>query len=110
MDETTTKIIKIKNIQITQSREKSFANTRRRDLEFEVGSHVFPWVTPLKGVTKFGKRGKLNPHFIRSFEILEKIRAFAYRLALPLELSRVHNVFHISMLCKSNPNPSHVLS
>ncbi|KAL5540567.1 hypothetical protein UlMin_045260 [Ulmus minor] len=63
----------------------------------------------MKGVMRFGKKGKLSPRYIGPFEILEKIGKFAYKLALPLELSTVHNIFHVSMLRKYISDPSHVL-
>ena len=80
-----------------------------RDLEFEVKDRVFLKLSPWKGVVRFEKRGKLNPHYIGPFEIVERIGPVAYRLDLLEEFSRVHNVFHISMLRKYIPNPSHVL-
>ena len=66
-------------------------------------------VAPQKGVIQFQKRGKLNPRYIGSFRILEKIGPIAYRLELPPELSRIHNVFHVSMLKKYVPDPFHIL-
>ena len=81
-----------------QSRQKSYADVRRRDLEFEVGDKVFLKVAPMKGVFRFGCKGKLSPCFMGPFEILERVGQVAYRLALPPVLSRVHNVFHVSML------------
>ena len=80
-----------------------------RDLEFEVEDRVFLKLSPWKGVVRFGKRGKLNPRYIGPFEIVERIGPVAYRLDLPEEFSRVHNVFHISMLRKYIPDPSHAL-
>ena len=80
-----------------------------RDLEFEVEDRVFLKLSHWKGVVRFGKRGKLNPHYIGPFEIVERIGSVAYRLDLSDEFSRVHNVFHISMLRKYIPDPSHVL-
>ena len=64
---------------------------------------------PKRGVVRFGKRGKLSPRFIGPFEILERIGIVAYRLALPLGMSGVHEVFHVSMLRKYTPDPAHVV-
>ena len=80
-----------------------------RDLEFEVEDRAFLKLSPWKGVVRFGKRGKLNPRYIEPFEIVERIGPVAYRLDLSEEFSRVHIVFHISMLRKYIPDPSHVL-
>ena len=82
---------------------------RRRPLEFEVGDHVFLKVMPKRGVVRSGKCGKLSPRFIGPFEILERIGVVAYRLALPPNMSGVHEVFHVSMLRKYTPDPSHVV-
>lgn len=79
-------------------------------MEFENGDRVFLKVTHFKEISGFEKRGKLNPWFIGSFKILDKINTTAYRLALPPELSRVHNVFHVSMLRKYISDLSHILS
>ena len=65
---------------------------------YEVGDNVFLRVLPWKGVIRFGKKGKLSPRYIGPYEILERIGPVAYRLALPPELSGIHDVFHISML------------
>ncbi|GJR84421.1 putative reverse transcriptase domain-containing protein [Tanacetum coccineum] len=80
--------------------KKSYADKRRRPLEFEVGDKVMLKVAPWKGIMRFGKRGKLNPRYIRPFQIIERIGSVAYRLELPQELSRVHNVFHVCNLKK----------
>ena len=64
---------------------------------------------PKKGVVRFGKRGKLLPRFIGAFEILERVGTIAYRLALPPSMSGVHEVFHVSMLLRYTPDPSHVV-
>ncbi|GJR59717.1 putative reverse transcriptase domain-containing protein [Tanacetum coccineum] len=99
--ETTKKIFKIRDrMQAARGRQKSYADKRRRPLEFEVGDKVLLKVSPWKGVMRFGKRGKLNPIYIGPFQIIEKIGPVAYRLELPQELSRVHNVFHICNLKK----------
>ncbi|KAL0539843.1 hypothetical protein IC582_024064 [Cucumis melo] len=92
-----------------QSRQKSYADVRRKDLEFEVGDKVFLKVAPMRGVVRFERRGKLSPRFVGPFEILERIGPVAYRLALPPSLSTVHDVFHVSMLRKYVPDPSHVV-
>nr|XP_025607795.1 uncharacterized protein LOC112701228 [Arachis hypogaea] len=93
-----------------QNRQKAYVDNRRRNLEFSVGDQVFLRVSPMKGVMRFGKRGKLNPRYIGPFEILDRIGAVAYRLALPSEFSMIHPVFHVSMLRKYLPDPSHVLA
>ncbi|GJS97358.1 putative reverse transcriptase domain-containing protein [Tanacetum coccineum] len=99
--ETTENIFKIKDsMQAARDRQKSYADKRRRPLEFEVGDKVMLKVAPWKGVMRFGKRGKLNPRYIGRFRILERIGPVAYHLELPQELSRVHNVFHICNLKK----------
>ncbi|XP_073304532.1 uncharacterized protein [Primulina huaijiensis] len=93
-----------------QSRQNSNADQRRRDLEFAVSVHDFVKVTPMKGVMRFEKKGKLSPRFIRPFEILERVGTLAYRVALPPNLTGVHNVLHVSMLRKYMSNPSYVLN
>ena len=92
-----------------QSRQKSYADVRRRPLEFEVGDHVFLKVMPKRGVVRFGKRGKLSPRFIGLFEILERVGTVVYQLALPPSMSGVHEVFHVSMLRKYTPDPAQVM-
>ena len=79
-------------------------------MELEIGDKVFLWVAPMKGVMRFGKKGKLSPRFVGPFEVLERVGKVAYRIALPPALSGIHNVFHESMLRKYIPDPSHVLS
>ncbi|KAA0039039.1 pol protein [Cucumis melo var. makuwa] len=103
-------IQKIRSLMHTaQSRQKSYVDVRRKDLEFDVGDKVFLKVAPMKGVLRFERRGKLSPCFVGPFEILERIGPVAYRLALPPSLSTVHDVFHVSMLRKYVPDPSHVV-
>ena len=96
-------------MKIAQDRKKSYVDSRRRDLEFEVGDMVFLKVVPWKGLIRFQKRGKLNPRYIGLFRILERIGLIAYRLELPRHLERIHDVFHVSMLRKYISNPSHVV-
>ena len=93
----------------TQSRQKSYADVRRRPLDFEVGDHVFLKVMPKRGVVRFGKSGKLLPRFIGPSEILERVATVAYRLTLPPSMSGVHEVFHVSILRMYTPNPAHVV-
>ncbi|GKA09689.1 hypothetical protein Tco_0689122 [Tanacetum coccineum] len=90
----------IERIQDAQDRQKSYADRRCKPLEFEVGDKVMLKMSPWKGVIRFGKRGKLNPRYIRPFKILAKLGTLAYRLKLPEQLSRVHSTFHISNLKK----------
>ena len=92
-----------------QSRQKSYAEVRRRPLEFEVGDYVFLKVMPKRGLVRFCKQGKLSPRFIGPFEILERVGTIAYRLALPPSMSGVHEVFHVSMLWKYIPDLTHVV-
>nr|GEU99692.1 hypothetical protein [Tanacetum cinerariifolium] len=103
--ETTEKIVQIKSrIQADHDRQKSYADSyadvRRKPLEFQVGDKVMLKISPWKGVIRFGKRGKLNPHYIGPFKILAKVETMAYRLELPEQLSRVHSTFHVSKLKK----------
>nr|GEV51218.1 putative reverse transcriptase domain, ribonuclease H-like domain, aspartic peptidase domain protein [Tanacetum cinerariifolium] len=101
VQETTKKIIQIKQrIQAARDRQKSYANLKRKSMEFQVGDMVMFKVSPWKGVVRFGKRGKLNPRYVGPFKVLAKIGAVAYKLELPQELSRVHNTFHVSNLKK----------
>ena len=74
-----------------------------------MGDHVFLKVMPKRGVINFGKQGKLSLRFIGPFEVLERVGAVAYRLALPSNLSGVHEVFHVSMLRKYTPDPTHIV-
>ena len=93
----------------TQRWKKSYVDVRHRPLEIEVGNNVFLKVMPKRRVVRFGKRGKLSPRFIGPFKILERIGTVAYWLALPPNMSDVHEVFHVSMLRKYTPDPVHVV-
>nr|GEV64956.1 putative reverse transcriptase domain-containing protein [Tanacetum cinerariifolium] len=98
---TPTKIVQIRQrLQAARDRKRSYANIRRKPLEFQVGDRVMLKVAPQKGVIHLGKQGKLNPRYIRPFTILERIGPVAYKLELPEELSNVHNTFHVSNLNK----------
>lgn len=96
-------------IKVSQDRQKSYADLKRRDEEYEVGEMVLLKISPMKGVMRFGKKGKLSPKYIGPYKILDKVGKVAYRLDLPNELSKVHNVFHVSQLRRYNPDVSHVL-
>ncbi|GKB22776.1 putative reverse transcriptase domain-containing protein [Tanacetum coccineum] len=99
--ETTEKIVQIKQrIQAARDRQKSYADVRRKPLEFQEGNRVMLKVSPWKGVIRFGKRGKLNPRYNGPFKVLAKVGTVAYRLELPQQLSRVHSTFHVSNLKK----------
>ncbi|GJR18979.1 hypothetical protein Tco_0967506 [Tanacetum coccineum] len=87
-------------MQAARNRQKSYANMKRKPMEFQVGNKVMLKVSPWKGVVRFGKRGKLNPRYVGPFKVLEKVEEVAYKLELPEELSRVHNTFHVSNLKK----------
>ena len=103
------KVIKDR-LKIAQDRQKIYANNRRRDLVFEVGDMVFLRISPWKGVLRFGKRGKLSPWYIGPYRIIERIGEVAYQLELPCDLDHIHDVFHVSILRKYIPDPSHVLT
>lgn len=76
---------------------------------FDVGDHVFLKVLPMKDLFIFGKKGKLSPHFIGPFEILERIATIAYRIAFSSKYAGIHDVFHVSMLRKYQPDPTHII-
>nr|GEW53702.1 DNA/RNA polymerases superfamily protein [Tanacetum cinerariifolium] len=89
-----------------RTRLKSYADKHRKSLEFQPGDHVFLKVSP----ARFGIKGKLSPRFIGPFEILDRVGEVSYRLALPPQLSHVHNVFHVSLLRGYKYHPLHVIS
>jgi hypothetical protein len=84
------------NLKARKSHQESYANKRRRYLEFEVGDHVYLKVSPMKGVKRFGMKGKLAPHYIGPFPILKKYGTVAYKLDLPPSLAGGHDIFHMS--------------
>nr|GFA93315.1 putative reverse transcriptase domain, ribonuclease H-like domain, aspartic peptidase domain protein [Tanacetum cinerariifolium] len=105
--ETTEKIVQIKNRLLTaRSSQKSYADVRRKPMEFDVGDKVMLKVSPCKGVIRFGKHGKLSPRYIRPFEIIKRIGPVAYKLELPEKLHGIHSTFHVSNLkkCLANEN------
>ncbi|GJS94974.1 putative reverse transcriptase domain-containing protein [Tanacetum coccineum] len=111
IQETTEKIVLIKQrMQAAQDRQKSYADRKRKPMEFEVGDRVMLKVSPWKGVIRFGKRGNLNPRYVRPFKVLAKVGKVSYKLELPQELSRVHHTFHVSNLKKCYANKPLVMS
>ncbi|GJT82728.1 putative reverse transcriptase domain-containing protein [Tanacetum coccineum] len=107
VQETTEKISQIKDrLKAARDRQKSYADKRRKPLEFSVGDYVLLKVSPWKGVVRFGKKGKLAPRFVGPFEIIEKVGPVAYRLRLPEELNGVHDTFHVSNLKKCLADPT----
>jgi hypothetical protein len=88
------------NLKIAQSRQWSYANTRRRELSFEVGDFVYLKVLLIRRVRRFGVKGKLAPHYIGLYQILARRKEVDYKLSLPENLSVVHDVFHVSQLKK----------
>ncbi|KAL0545288.1 hypothetical protein IC582_020438 [Cucumis melo] len=97
------------NLRIAQDRHKIYTDKRGRNLEFQVGDQVFLKLSPSRGVIRFRRKGKLSPRYIGMYQITERLGPAAYRLELPIELARIHDVFHVSMLRKYIPDPSHVL-
>nr|GEW64174.1 putative reverse transcriptase domain-containing protein [Tanacetum cinerariifolium] len=97
-------------IKEARSRQKSYVDRHRRSLEFNPEDRVFLKVSPCRGVRRFRIKGKLSPQFIGPFEILDRVGEVSYRLALPLQLLHVHNVFHVSLLRGYKYHPLHVVS
>ena len=84
------------NLKIPKSRQKSYADKKRRSVLFQAGDYVYLWVSPMKGVQRFGVKGKLTPRYVRPFLIVEQYGPVAYHLELPAHLSKVHNIFYVS--------------
>ena len=98
-----------KNLKAAQTRQKSYADKKRQAISFQVGDHVYLRVSPMKGVQRFGVKGKLAPRYVGPFPILEQCGPVAYRLELPAQLSAVHNIFHVSQLRKCLRVPSKIV-
>ena len=96
-------------LKVAADRQKSYTDLKRKDIQYEIGEKVFLKISPWKKVLRFGKNGKLSPRFIGPYEVIEKVGPVAYRLALPPELEKIHNVFHVSMLRRYRLDPSHVV-
>ena len=86
------------NLKIARSRQKSYADKKRQSVTFQVGNHVYLRVSPMKGVQRFGVKGKLAPRYVGPVPIIERCGPVAYRLELPAQISTVHNIFHVSQL------------
>ena len=99
-----------RRLKATSDRQRPYTNLKRKDIEYEVRDKVFLKVFPWKNILCFGRKGKLSPRFIGPYEILERVGPVAYRLALPLELAKLHDVFHVSMLRRYRSDTSHILS
>ncbi|KAH0754464.1 hypothetical protein KY290_024734 [Solanum tuberosum] len=97
-------------LKMAQSRQKSYADVRRRALEFRVGDWVYLKVSPMKGVVRFGKKGKLSPRYVGPYKVMRRIGKVAYELELPSEMNLVHPVFHVSMLRKCVGDPNAIVS
>ena len=85
-------------LRVATDRHKSYANMKRKDIRYEIGEKVFLKVSPWQKVMRFGKKYKLSLRFIGPYEVIEKVGPMSYRLALPSDLEKIHNVFHVSML------------
>jgi hypothetical protein len=97
------------NLKAAQSRQKSYADQRRKPLQFQVEDFFYLRVSPTKGVQRFGIKGKLAPRYVRPFEILEVCGPVAYRIRLPSQLAAIHDVFHISQLKKCIKVPTKIV-
>jgi hypothetical protein len=88
------------NLKVAQSRQKSYADKRRRVLSFEIGDFIYVKVSPMRGTRSFKVKGKLAPRYVSPFKIIIRKREVAYQLELTPQLSDVHDVFHVSQLRK----------
>ncbi|WMV40559.1 hypothetical protein MTR67_033944 [Solanum verrucosum] len=92
-------------LKTAHSGQKSYADVRRRELEFQVNNWVFLKVSPMKKVMRFGNKGKLSPRYVGYFKILKRVGKVAHESELPAELVAVYPVFHISLLKKCVGDP-----
>ncbi|XP_038999285.1 uncharacterized protein LOC120124778 [Hibiscus syriacus] len=88
----------------------SYANLKRKEIEFQEGDNVFLKVSPWKKVLRFGHKGKMSPRFIEPYEVLKKIGPVAYKLALPPEMEKIHNAFHVFMLWQYRSDHAHIIT
>jgi hypothetical protein len=99
-----------KRMLTAQSRQKSYTDKHRRMLEFDVEDLVYLKVSPMRGVVRFGKKGKLSPRYVGPFRVIGTVGPVAYRVELPPELANIHNVFHVSQLRKCVHDSQHVIN
>ena len=97
-------------LKVAMDSKKSYVDMRRKDIRYEIREKVFLKVSPWKKVMRFGKKGKLSPRFIGPYELIEEVGPMSCILALPPELKKIHNVFHVSMLRRNRSDPLHVAS
>ncbi|SPT20051.1 unnamed protein product [Triticum aestivum] len=98
------------NLKAAQSRQKSYYDSKHRDLAFEIGDHVYLRVSPMKGTRRFGIKGKLAPRYVGPFKIIGKRGDLAYQLELPSNFANVHDVFHVSQLRKCFKTPERTVN
>jgi hypothetical protein len=98
------------NLKTAQSRQRSYADRRRKPLQFQVGDFVYLRVSPTKGVQHFGIKGKLAPRYVRPFKILKVCGPVAYKIRLPSQMAAIHDIFHISQLKKCIKVPIEIVS
>jgi hypothetical protein len=111
IQDTKDKVALIRKRMLTaQSRQKSYADKHRRKLEFEIGDHVYIKVSPMKGVVRFGKKGKLSPRYVGPFQVTGIVGPVAYKVELPSSMTGIHDVFHVSQLRKCVHDPLHIIS
>jgi hypothetical protein len=97
------------NLKEAQSRQKSYADIRRRPIQFQIGDLIYLRVSPTRGIQRFGVKGKLAPRYVGPFEIIEICGPVAYRLQLPPQLAAIHDVFHVSQLRKCIKTPTEII-
>ena len=98
------------NLKAAQSRQKSYDDSKHRDLAFEIGDHVYLRVSPMKGTRRFGIKGKLAPRYVGPFKIVSKRGDLAYQLELSSNFANVHDVFHVSQLRKCFKTPDRTVN
>ena len=95
-------------LKVAQSRQKSYADSKRKEVVYEIGDRAYLRVSPLGGVKRFGVKGKLAPRFVGPYRVLERMGEVAYKLELPEGLSGVHDVFHVSQLKKCHAEMANI--